>query len=465
MSISFRFRSRTQSQILDLSGSAQRTAGGIKAGDAHLLIAAAVGAPADEIALFLGTERVNDEEVIPFFSCLDIERCAPVKRAAGAGGPAVGGAMGAGGRGAGRGRAGGPAGQQEYVISATGEMFRVGRGGALLRVYQGRGGGAGGSAQQQDAAPQDAPGSGIGGGGANGASAGEDAAENELRRLQQRMGGGVSSVAIDMNRGRGRGRGGMDGGAAGGGGGGGGAGGNNNAPRGPPPPGYVCHNCGNGGHRIEDCPKPRSATGFKRIAPPDGIAESLLVPCAEDDPARCVTRDGRFVKRAVATDMFVAVAGVGGAAAATDADLLLAEVTGENAAAAEGSASASAAEAAVAACLQQLFSSSSSPPPATLEAANFLCAHCKRLLAKAVELTSCDCKTRFCSAALPTASSSAGGGSATERCVEAFMAAHDDEGECPTCGEPFFLDDVEEATTVREQIEDFKALLKKRPRE
>ena len=36
------------------------------------------------------------------------------------------------------------------------------------------------------------------------------------------------------------------------------------------------------------------------VGAPTGIPESLLVECSADDPARCVTRDGRFVKRIVA---------------------------------------------------------------------------------------------------------------------------------------------------------------------
>ena len=73
--------------------------------------------------------------------------------------------------------------------------------------------------------------------------------------------------------------------------------------KGPPPSGYICHNCGHGGHYIHDCPEPKKK--LATVAAPTGIPESLLVECAADDPARCVTRDGRFVKRVVDKKSYV----------------------------------------------------------------------------------------------------------------------------------------------------------------
>lgn len=76
----------------------------------------------------------------------------------------------------------------------------------------------------------------------------------------------------------------------------------------PPPKGYICHNCGKGGHLIHHCPSARSGNTTKMLSLPVGIPESMLVPCTLEDPApKFITRDNRIVKRKVMTSMFTSV--------------------------------------------------------------------------------------------------------------------------------------------------------------
>ncbi|CCW69482.1 unnamed protein product [Phytomonas sp. Hart1] len=73
----------------------------------------------------------------------------------------------------------------------------------------------------------------------------------------------------------------------------------------PPPRGYICHNCGKGGHYIQHCPSAKGGKYMRMLSLPVGIPESMLVECAMDDPApKFITRDHRLVKRRVDASAF-----------------------------------------------------------------------------------------------------------------------------------------------------------------
>ncbi|KAK7201300.1 nucleic acid binding protein [Novymonas esmeraldas] len=76
----------------------------------------------------------------------------------------------------------------------------------------------------------------------------------------------------------------------------------------PPPKGYICHNCGKGGHLIQHCPSAKGGKAMKVLSFPVGIPESMLVECTMDDPApKFITRDHRLVKRRVDPSVFTAI--------------------------------------------------------------------------------------------------------------------------------------------------------------
>eukprot|EP00758_Cryptobia_borreli_P015709 Tbor_TRINITY_DN6046_c0_g1::TRINITY_DN6046_c0_g1_i1::g.10333::m.10333 len=75
--------------------------------------------------------------------------------------------------------------------------------------------------------------------------------------------------------------------------------------QGPPPDNFTCYSCGAKGHWLQHCPLGRRRGGA--VSAPIGVPEASLVPCSADDPARHVTRDGRFVKRKVSSSRFAAV--------------------------------------------------------------------------------------------------------------------------------------------------------------
>ncbi|EPY21486.1 nucleic acid binding protein [Strigomonas culicis] len=77
----------------------------------------------------------------------------------------------------------------------------------------------------------------------------------------------------------------------------------------PPPDGYICHNCGKGGHFIQHCPSARNGGHLKELSLPLGIPESMLEECSMDDPApKFITRDHRIVKRRLDASALYSVA-------------------------------------------------------------------------------------------------------------------------------------------------------------
>ncbi|TPP44573.1 hypothetical protein CGC21_7030 [Leishmania donovani] len=215
----------------------------------------------------------------------------------------------------------------------------------------------------------------------------------------------------------------------------------------PPPKGYICHNCGKGGHLIQHCPSAKGGKAMKVLSFPVGIPESMLVECTMDDPApKFITRDHRLVKRRVDPSVFTAisVAGIGGAVSGDtvrDDDLHEMALSRENATepAKVNSASATTAEA----------SSPTKPTDVALS-----CVVHNGVAREAMKLPCCGrlmcqgCFTKMAEEALDETRS---------------LDDEDDGGVvCPGCKEPLIMDEVVPATEERERI---KQLLRERKRE
>lgn len=181
-----------------------------------------------------------------------------------------------------------------------------------------------------------------------------------------------------------------------------------NRPAGPmrePPKGYICHNCGKGGHHIQDCPEAMKMKKFQSTA---GIPESMLEPCDASDPrARFVTRSGVICRRKVFS-------------AADEHDRFL--------------------------YTQQTEEAEGVVPNTTEVPPSLLCKICTKVLVKAV-------KTPCCS----------------ESCCESCLlngdlaASGDPDGPplCRVCDEVLMVDDVVEDMNARRELEE---LSRKRPR-
>ncbi|TPP48023.1 hypothetical protein CGC20_15185 [Leishmania donovani] len=286
--------------------------------------------------------------------------------------------------------------------------------------------------------------------------------EERLAQLQAEaaLDTGIDEVSSRFRRGGRGGRGGMGGGRGcmGGGGGSdlflGGGRGRGDAMRAnmednfrPPPKGYICHNCGKGGHLIQHCPSAKGGKAMKVLSFPVGIPESMLVECTMDDPApKFITRDHRLVKRRVDPSVFTAisVAGIGGAVSGDtvrDDDLHEMALSRENATepAKVNSASATTAEA----------SSPTKPTDVALS-----CVVHNGVAREAMKLPCCGrlmcqgCFTKMAEEALDETRS---------------LDDEDDGGVvCPGCKEPLIMDEVVPATEERERI---KQLLRERKRE
>lgn len=171
-----------------------------------------------------------------------------------------------------------------------------------------------------------------------------------------------------------------------------------------PPKGYICHNCGKGGHHINHCPEARN--GFNKVKllqAPVGIPESMLERCDPSDTrAKFVTRDGvTVVRKAVAnaSEMLIDTSAAHGRSAVADAP------------------------------------------------DHLVCKLCKKALSKAVRTPCCD--IACCESCLLDAPS--------------VGKADVDDGPptCPLCDEPLMIDDIQADVKARKELEE---LARKRPR-
>lgn len=171
-----------------------------------------------------------------------------------------------------------------------------------------------------------------------------------------------------------------------------------------PPKGYICHNCGKGGHHINHCPEARN--GFNKVKvlqAPIGIPESMLERCDPNDPrAKFVTRDGVTVVRKQVANAFEQVNLVSSSSKADAVD--------------------------------------GREIPTELQ-----CAVCKTLAKNAV-VAPC-CEATCCESCL----------------LDEEAALHADGAPvCPLCKELLMIDEIDGNAEVRANVE---AFLKKRPRE
>ncbi|CCW62144.1 unnamed protein product [Phytomonas sp. EM1] len=192
----------------------------------------------------------------------------------------------------------------------------------------------------------------------------------------------------------------------------------------PPPRGYLCHNCGKGGHYIQHCPSAKGGKYLRMLSLPVGIPESMLVECAMDDPApKFITRDRRLVKRRVDASAFHEVTlmdTVGGITAGKE------------------------------------WETPSTPPPPPLESSDSL------PLPEAVDLVEkrkayeciMDGKLAVVPMRMPCCRRLLCKG-CFDAMVEAAFAEDVGDGlVCPNCSEPLILDDVVRATDEEKQISD-----------
>lgn len=203
----------------------------------------------------------------------------------------------------------------------------------------------------------------------------------------------------------------------------------------PPPKGYICHNCGKGGHLIQHCPSAKGGKAMKVLSFPVGIPESMLEECTMDDPApKFITRDHRLVKRRVDPSVFAAIsiAGVGsGGGGGEDTSA----VEGENATSANAGSPSSGA--------------------ASVDS-KYLCVVDNGVAREAMKMPCCgrlichDCFTKMAEAAFDD--------------TRSIGEDEEDGVVCPGCGEPLIMDEVVPATEEREQIKEVLAS-RKRDRE
>ncbi|KAG5492725.1 hypothetical protein JKF63_01305 [Porcisia hertigi] len=213
----------------------------------------------------------------------------------------------------------------------------------------------------------------------------------------------------------------------------------------PPPKGYICHNCGKGGHLIQHCPSAKGGKAMKVLSFPVGIPESMLVECTMDDPApKFITRDHRLVKRRVDPSAFTAIsiAGSGsdlsGATGLGDSDLRGTAMGAESAAEHVNAknASSSTVEASPETAL-----STAKPVVAALS-----CVLHNSLASEAMRLPCC--RRLICHACFTKM--------AEEALDEARGLDDDDDDDvgifCPGCKEPLIMDEVMPATEERTRI-------------
>lgn len=207
----------------------------------------------------------------------------------------------------------------------------------------------------------------------------------------------------------------------------------------PPPKGYICHNCGKGGHLIQHCPSAKGGKAVKVLSQPLGIPESMLVECTMDDPApKFITRDHRLVKRRVDPSAFssISIAGL-----APTSSLPVPENTS-----AGGTDGIDVSEDRVEATEER-------DAPVKL-----LCIADKVLARDAMRLPCCgrlmchDCFNTMAEAALDgdCPAYSDDDGDSEEGCVR-----------CPNCKEPLIMDDVVPAVAEREEIQILSASRKR----
>lgn len=232
--------------------------------------------------------------------------------------------------------------------------------------------------------------------------------EERLAQLQAEV---TLDTGIEEGRGRGRGRGGW---------GGRGRGSLNSQPRvlredslKAPPKGYICHNCGKGGHLIQHCPAARSGSAVKVLSMPIGIPESMLEQCSMDDPApKFITRDNRIVKRKILHSAF---AGVANLVNSTPTESKSLKRVREN----EGDEGDSV---------------------NNKQHSEFLCLKCGKIAVEAMK-TGC-CHRLFCSECFHSIADEA-------LQNESFSP---ESLRCPHCNEVLLMDEVEEAHEEREKI-------------
>jgi hypothetical protein len=232
---SFRLRSSNVMSKIEFGGMST-----LRVADFRTKVAEKLSLPEEEIELYQGTIRLRDDATVQQYSTVEVEKNSGAQRKVSA---------------TARRDAKDKANNVKHIITSEQNVLAVG--GKYNNYYT--------TVNQTDQP-------------ASGGRDGDEEDNPELARIkeiQQRAEEGLSDVRMERRRAPIR----MD-------------------SKGPPPPGYICHNCGKGGHYIHDCPDPKKK--MATVAAPTGIPESLLVECSADDPARCVTRDGRFVKRIVA---------------------------------------------------------------------------------------------------------------------------------------------------------------------
>ncbi|KPA86318.1 hypothetical protein ABB37_00532 [Leptomonas pyrrhocoris] len=223
----------------------------------------------------------------------------------------------------------------------------------------------------------------------------------------------------------------------------------------PPPKGYICHNCGKGGHLIQHCPSAKGGKALKMLSFPVGIPESMLEECTMDDPApKFITRDHRLVKRRVDPFAFTAIsiAGMGGSSGGADGPMHINDATNELPAlgvkkqetGTPGNIDCNTNEAG---------NPATSPQPAPVDS-KYICIVDHVVARNAMKMPCCG--RLMCQACFTTM--------AEEAFNEARSLDDDDDTgvTCPSCGEPLIMDEVAPATEEREQI---KALLAARKRE
>ncbi|GET92823.1 hypothetical protein, conserved [Leishmania tarentolae] len=215
----------------------------------------------------------------------------------------------------------------------------------------------------------------------------------------------------------------------------------------PPPKGYICHNCGKGGHLIQHCPSAKGGKAMKVLSFPVGIPESMLVECTMDDPApKFITRDHRLVKRRVDPSVFTAIS-IAGIVSDVSGDTGCEDDLHDKAADQENAAEVPKVNGASATTAEA--SSSTKPIDMALS-----CVVHNGIAREAMKLPCChrliceSCFTKMAEEALGDTAS---------------LDNEDDGGViCPGCKEPLIMDEVMEATEERERI---KQLLSERKRE
>lgn len=194
----------------------------------------------------------------------------------------------------------------------------------------------------------------------------------------------------------------------------------------PPQKGYICHNCGKGGHFIQHCPSAKGGKHMKVLSAPIGIPESMLVECTMDDPApKFITRDHRLVKRRLDSGALSGVAilstGDGSVSSPTSSESFTSAQAKDHVA----------------------ISPTSGTAVETVEPPNELLCLIDNIMAKEAMKVPC-CGRLMCR-------------SCFNAIVEEALSRNIDDdvaSTCPGCGEPLLMDDVTDATKERRLIEE-----------